>query len=92
MTKLNWNRNNYSSILNSDYYKNPKQGFDKHWHYNQTLHNQKLEKIKKQHIDLGIHQEHQLEIVETDSGPHAGKLICVTCTKFLRWLPKEFFT
>lgn len=35
MTKLKWNRQPISSILDTDYYKDPKNGFDKSWHRHQ---------------------------------------------------------
>jgi len=87
MTKLIWDRRNQSSTLNSEYWTNPKTGFDKEWHEQQKSKNVKLEKEKQ---FLGIHADHELESIHLHSGPHSGKLICKTCNnKFLKWLPKE---
>lgn len=81
MTKLNWNRPQNSSVLNSEYYTNPKTGFDEAWHNQRT----KL----RQH--LGIHKEHDWEIINKPTGPHAGKIICNTCGgKFVNWIPKGY--
>jgi uncharacterized membrane protein YfhO len=87
MTKLNWERQQTSSILNSEYYTNPKTGFDKAWHLEQA---QKKANVEKEKQFLGIHQTHNLDRIQLTSGPHSGKLICKTCNnKFLKWLPKE---
>ena len=52
----------------------------------------KQEQSDKEKQFLGIHASHQLERVQSQSGPHAGKLICKTCkNKFLKWLPREAF-
>ena len=91
MTKLKWDRNPVRSVLNSEYYTNPKEGFDKGWHHTQQLKFEKKQKLLDKNIDLGIHQDHELDIIKLDSGPHAGKLICTTCNKFIRWLPKGIF-
>ena len=32
MAKINWSRHSYKTKLDSDYYSNPKNGFDKAWH------------------------------------------------------------
>jgi hypothetical protein len=82
MTKLKWDRQNWSSKLNSEYWMNPKTGFDSSWHSQQ----QNLKKI------LGIHETHKWEAIKMESGPHAGKLVCKTCNnKFVNWLPKNYF-
>ena len=86
MTKINWNRQKQVSVLNRDYFINPKTGFDKEWHDRQSHLKNLLETI-----DLGVHNTHEILPIKLDSGPHAGKLVCVTCkNKFLRWLPKGF--
>jgi hypothetical protein len=33
--------------------------------------------------------ETEFPLVGEGVGPHAGKLICVACGKFLRWIPKS---
>ena len=39
-------------------------------------------------IKLGIHEDHDWEVVICAS-PHAGKIVCKTCgDKFVTWLPK----
>ena len=87
MTKLDWNRSPRTSTMNSEYWTNPKTGFDKAWHEQQKHKQAKAEKEKQ---FLGIHLEHELEHIKISSGPHSGKLICKTCNnKFLKWLPKE---
>ena len=50
------------------------------------------DQAEKEKQFLGIHAAHELDRVQSESGPHAGKLICKTCNnKFLKWLPKEAF-
>ena len=89
MTKLVWNRQNWTSTMNSEYWTNPKEGFDKNWHEQQK---HKQEQSDKEKQFLGIHINHKLDRVQLQSGPHAGKLICITCkNKFLKWLSKEAF-
>jgi hypothetical protein len=89
MTKLVWTRQNQTSSLNSEYWTNPRTGFDRAWHEQQKLQAEQSEKEKQ---FLGIHATHELESVQSQSGPHAGKLICITCkNKFLKWLPREAF-
>jgi hypothetical protein len=89
MTKLNWERpGNKSSVLNTEYYTDPKKGFDKAWHTQRD----KL----KQH--LGIHKEHDWGIINEPTGPHAGKVVCNTCknkkgkSTFVSWLPKGYIS
>ena len=82
MTNLNWNRKKQTSTLNSEYWADPKNGFDKSWH-TQNNHLKQL---------LGTHSSHEWEAVKSQSGPHSGKLICKTCNnKFICWLPKNYF-
>jgi len=82
MTKLDWERRPYRYELNSEYWLNPKTGFDREWH----------EQKNKLNKNLGIHKEHEWQPVKLDSGPHAGKAICKTCgNKFICWLPKNYF-
>ena len=89
MTKLDWNKETWKSTMNSEYWTNPKTGFDKAWHEQQKHKKVQVEKEKQ---FLGIHVDHELESIKATSGPHAGKLICKTCNnKFLKWLPKEAF-
>ena len=87
MTKLKWNRTNPTSSLNSDYWTSPKAGFDKGWHDRQAQKDQRKQRLLNQSIDLGTHSDHDLDIVQLDTGPHAAKLTCITCNKFIRWLP-----
>jgi hypothetical protein len=86
MTKLKWDRQIKTSTLDSEYWANPKTGFDKEWHQARGLKNKKVDKES-----LGVHAEHELDIIKLESGPHAGKLTCKTCNKFIKWLPKEAF-
>jgi len=87
--KLKWDRQNWVSVMNSDYWTNPKTGFDKAWHDERQHKKVQAEKEKQ---FLGIHVNHELDRIQSQSGPHAGKLICKTCNnKFLKWLPKEAF-
>lgn len=89
MTKLNWERKPWVSSLDSDYWTNPKEGFDQAWHQTQKYKHTQLEKEKQL---LGIHIDHNLEKIQLSSGPHHGKLICKTCNnKFIKWLPREAF-
>jgi hypothetical protein len=89
MTKLKWDREPVRSTLNSDYWNDPKKGFDKDWHIKQQFKKEKNEKILNQKIELGIHKDHDLDIIPLTSGPHSSKLICITCNnKFIRWLSK----
>jgi hypothetical protein len=82
MTKLNWNRPTQSSVLNSEYYTNPKKGFDSAWHTQKS----------KLNIGLGIHLQHDWQAIKSNSGPHEGKAVCITCgNKFIMWLPKGYF-
>lgn len=82
MTKLKWDRNPRSSVLNSEYYTNPKKGFDSAWHSQKN----------KLNTGLGIHLTHNWQAVKSQSGPHEGKAICNTCGgKFIMWLPKGYF-
>lgn len=89
MTKLNWSKETWKSTMNSEYWTNPKTGFDKAWHEQQK--NKKVQ-VEKEKQFLGNHIDHELESIKAASGPHAGKLICKTCNnKFLKWLPREAF-
>jgi hypothetical protein len=82
MANLNWNRNSMGTGMNSDYWKNPKTGFDRKWHEEKAALNSKL----------GAHRTHNWTPVQAESGPHAGKAICNTCGgKFIMWLPKGYF-
>jgi hypothetical protein len=89
MTKLDWNRQDWKSTMNSEYWTNPKTGFDKAWHEQQK---HKAARIEKEKQFLGVHADHDLDRIPLQSGPHAGKLVCKTCNnKFLKWLSKEAF-
>lgn len=89
MTKLKWDRQKQTSTLNSEYWTDPKKGFDKQWHEQRTFN---LNKHIKETQSLGIHANHELERIKLDSGPHFGKLVCKTCNdKFLKWLSKNSF-
>lgn len=89
MTKLIWDRNPVRSILDSEYYTDPKKGFDKNWHIQQA---HKKAQAEKERQSLGTHADHDLERIQLTSGPHAGKLICKTCNnKFIKWLSKSEF-
>ena len=39
-------------------------------------------------ISTGKHGSHTLDVELTKTGPHAGKIVCVTCNKFVAWIPK----
>jgi hypothetical protein len=92
MTKLKWNREPVNSVLNSEYWTDPVNGFDKGWHDRQKAKNERKQRLLNQNIDLGLHEDHDLSIEKLDSGPHAGKLVCVSCNnKFIRWLSKGIF-
>lgn len=85
MTKRDYSRTNKSSsaFLNDPYWANPKRGFDKHWHNQRN----KLQET------LGIHRDHNWEIINKPTGPHAGKVICNSCEgKFVAWIPKGYFS
>ena len=88
MTKLIWDRQRSTSILEKEYWNDPKKGFDKSWHIEQANKKVQAEKEKQ---SLGTHVNHELEKIKLDSGPHSGKLICKTCNKFIKWLPKSAF-
>ena len=92
MTKLKWDKEPVISRLNSDYWIDPKNGFDQGWHNNQQSHLESKQLRLLKEIDLGTHKSHQWTAMKYKSGPHAGKLICITCNnKFIRWLPKDAF-
>ena len=89
MTKLDWNRPGWKTQMNSEYWTNPKTGFDKGWHDRQAQKNERKQRLLNQKINLGIHEDHDLDVIKLDSGPHAAKLVCIECNnKFIRWLPK----
>ena len=91
MTKLDYSKTTKSdtAFLSDPYWTNPKTGFDKGWHDRQAQKDQRKQRLLNQHIELGTHSEHDLDIIKLDTGPHAAKLICVSCeNKFIRWLPK----
>lgn len=46
MAKINWSRHSYGSRMGSDYYANPKTGFDKAWHDDIKKQKRKAEKQK----------------------------------------------
>lgn len=48
MAKINWNRHNYTSRLDADYWNNPKKGFDKQWHESMAIKKAKAEEAKLQ--------------------------------------------
>lgn len=82
MTKLIWDRQKQTSALNTDYWSDPKKGFDREWH-------EKRQRVKN---NLGIHKDHEIEYIKEPTGPHAGKAVCKTCGgKFVAWLPKGSF-
>ena len=92
MTKLKWDREPVRSSLNSEYWTNPKEGFDKGWHDRQAQKNERKQRLLNKEIQLGVHEDHDLNIIKMESGPHASKLVCITCNnKFIRWLPKGIF-
>lgn len=40
-------------------------------------------------INLGIHENHEWEVVTDVPSPHSGKIICKSCgDKWITWLPK----
>lgn len=83
MTKLDYNKTNKSdrAFLNDAYWTNPRTGFDQKWHNQRTNLRQKL----------GTHQDHNWEILNQPTGPHAGKVVCHTCGgKFVMWIPKGY--
>ena len=84
MAKLKWDRPvGSTSVMDSEYWTNPKAGFDKTWH-------QKKATLNKH---LGIHLQHDWEPIKINVGPHVGKVICHTCgDRFVMWLPKNYFT
>jgi hypothetical protein len=83
MAKINWNRQPRNNILNSEYYTDPKKGFDQKWY---VLN----ENIKK---NLGIHIHHNWLIISKPTGPHTGRIVCNTCNgKFISWLPKGYIS
>lgn len=80
MAKINWQRKTTGSILHSEYYTNPRKGYDKDFW-------ETREKLNK---TLGKHKQHNWHTVEGTFGPHKGKLVCKTCNnKFLGWAPKQ---
>ena len=92
MTKLNYSKTNKSdtAFLSDPYWTNPKEGFDRAWHIEQANKKIRESKLKKA---LGTHIDHQLEPIFIPTGPHAGKVVCVTCnSKFVTWLPKKLIS
>lgn len=61
-------------------------------HYAEAIErNQKEKPLFKapRELKLGIHQDHNWQIINEPTGPHRGKVICKTCGgKFVTWLPK----
>jgi hypothetical protein len=89
MTKLKWDRDKWTSTINSEYWTDPRKGFDREWHEQQKHKQAQAAKDKE---FLGTHAEHTLEKIQLSTGPHHGKLICKTCdNKFLKWLSKKEF-
>ena len=40
-------------------------------------------------INLGIHENHDWEVVRDVPSPHSGKIVCNSCGgKWVTWLPK----
>ena len=64
--------------------------YDKIDHYAEAIErNQSKKKKPKKDIKLGIHENHNWQVIKIDTGPHAGKVICNDCNgKFVTWLPK----
>ena len=64
--------------------------YDKIDHYAEAIERNQLKKKKpKKDIKLGIHENHNWQVIKIDTGPHAGKVICNDCNgKFVTWLPK----
>lgn len=60
-------------------------------HYQDAIDRNSPEfKILKK-INLGIHENHDCQIITRQIGPHAGKVICIDCDgKFVTWLPKDY--
>jgi hypothetical protein len=86
MANFNWNRESARSGINSEYWTNPKTGFDKAWH----------EQRGRLRQNLGIHESHNWEIINEPTGPHAGRAVCNTCKNkkgkslFICWIPKGY--
>ena len=78
--KLNHSRS--MSNMNNEYWTKPSQGFDQAWHNKK----QKQEDFYNKLIS-GKHGTHELDVILTPEGPHAGKIVCKTCNKFVTWVP-----
>jgi len=84
--RLDYSKHRYvGSVMNTQHYQNPKSGFDKAWH-----DHQRSRKDYFLNTDLGTHEQHDIEVIKLDTGPHAGKLHCTTCNKFIKWIPKKY--
>ena len=61
-------------------------------HYQDAIDRNSPElKNLKTKLNLGIHEDHDCQIIILQSGPHAGKVICIDCDgKFVTWLPKNY--
>jgi len=64
--------------------------YDKIDHYAEAIERDKLKKKNfKKHINLGIHENHNWQVIKSKTGPHSGKIICNDCEgTFVTWLPK----
>ena len=88
MSNFNYSRTNKSdtAFLSTPYWTDPVKGFDREWHEQRA-------KVKSQ---LGIHQDHNWELINEPTGPHAGKIVCNTCkskkgkSMFVAWIPKGY--
>lgn len=76
MAKMNWAKNAANRKVD---------------HYQDAI-DRSLSKSKKprKEINLGIHKDHDCQIVIMQTGPHAAKVICNDCNgKFVTWLSKD---
>jgi hypothetical protein len=89
MAKMNYNSNHsrylgsYNPLSNSSYYvpKRPKKKTNEWSPEKKTKHF--LAKISN-----NKHAQHDLDVVLTQTGPHAGKVICKTCNKHVSCITK----
>tara|TARA_R100001530_G_scaffold108818_1_gene76315 strand:- start:170 stop:454 length:285 start_codon:yes stop_codon:yes gene_type:complete len=66
--------------------------YDKIDHYAEAVErNKPKQKQIPSYINLGKHENHNWVPIIKATGPHGGKVVCVTCgNKFVTWLPKSF--
>ena len=80
MSKLNWNKAEKRDLVK-------KRGYEIIETEREQKKRMQIEDPLKD-IDLKEHKDHTITIEVGTFGPHTRKLICKTCNKLIKWLPK----